>query len=212
MKQQYDKTAGRYHKLSVGDSVMLWEHTPKNKKLLDWALELSEYDFHIQHIPTTKNQISDCLSRLAHIDYPSVAAVNTPDIPLPHTSVADWVRAQHDDIEISQCIHYLTQNRKDFDVTKLGQYKKHRKHLSLLASGMVTWKTRVVVPTVMRPQILQLSHDHPTSGHFGIERKHGHGETVVEITIISLLVILIDCPLLGVSGLAKTASQYFSRR
>ena len=31
MKQQYDKTAGRYHKLSVGDSVMLWDpyYNPK---------------------------------------------------------------------------------------------------------------------------------------------------------------------------------------
>ena len=90
------------------------KHTPKNKKLLDWALELSEYDFYIQHIPTTKNQISDCLSRLAHVDYPSVAAVNTPDIPLPHTSVADWVRAQHDDIEISQCSHYLNAEQERF--------------------------------------------------------------------------------------------------
>ena len=36
---------------------------PKNKKLLNWALTLSEYDYDIAHIPSKLNGIADCLSR-----------------------------------------------------------------------------------------------------------------------------------------------------
>ena len=38
---------------------------PSNsRKLLNWALCLSEYNYNIVHIPASNNQISDCLSRL----------------------------------------------------------------------------------------------------------------------------------------------------
>ena len=38
--------------------------TPKNRKLLGWSLELSEFNFDIVHIPSRNNTISDCLSRI----------------------------------------------------------------------------------------------------------------------------------------------------
>ena len=38
------------------------KHQPRNKKLLHWALELSEYDYTITHIPSKNNTIRDSLS------------------------------------------------------------------------------------------------------------------------------------------------------
>ena len=36
----------------------------KSRKLTNWALQLSEYDFEIVHVRSKNNEISDCLSRL----------------------------------------------------------------------------------------------------------------------------------------------------
>ena len=38
------------------------------RRLLNWILELNEYDFDIVHIPGRDNVISDCLSRLDPVD------------------------------------------------------------------------------------------------------------------------------------------------
>ena len=48
-------------------TYLLPKHRPKNKKLLNWALELSEYEFDIVHIPSKFNTISDCLSSLERV-------------------------------------------------------------------------------------------------------------------------------------------------
>ena len=48
-------------------TYLLSKHRPKNKKLLNWALELSEYEFDIVHIPSKFNTISDYLSRLERV-------------------------------------------------------------------------------------------------------------------------------------------------
>ena len=45
-------------------SYLMSTHTSKSRKLLNWALTLSEFDFEIIHIPSKSNAISDCLSRL----------------------------------------------------------------------------------------------------------------------------------------------------
>ena len=67
-------------------------------------------------------------------------------------------------------MNYLASARRHFDVNLLGSLKRHRKQLSLSPDGLLLWKKLTVVPSQLRSTILRLSHDHPSSGHFGIDR------------------------------------------
>ena len=48
--------------------------------------------------------------------------------------------------------------------------KRFRKKLKLDDYGILKWYDKVVLPTKLRTKVLQLSHDHPLSGHFGLDR------------------------------------------
>ena len=53
--------------IKTDSQVLTYLHVkrePKNKKILNWALQLSEYDYDLVHIPSKLNGISDCLSRI----------------------------------------------------------------------------------------------------------------------------------------------------
>ena len=61
---------GKKFTIRTDSRVLSYLHAkkkPKNKKLLNWALDLSEYDYYIVHIPSKLNGIADCLSRLERI-------------------------------------------------------------------------------------------------------------------------------------------------
>ena len=58
---------GKHFTLKTDNRILTYlksTHTSKSRKLLNWALTLGEYNFTIEHIPSSFNQISDCLSRL----------------------------------------------------------------------------------------------------------------------------------------------------
>ena len=131
---------------------------PRNKKLLGWALELSDYDYEVQHIPSKNNNIADCLSRLMCI------SVNT----LSHD---EFLHEQSADVECCEALLYLEAGRKGFDVSKLGSLKRHRKHLQVV-NDVLMWKSKYVVPHGLRKKILELCHDHPMAGHFAADRTY----------------------------------------
>ena len=72
---------------------------PKNKKLLNWALDLSEYDYEIIHIPSKLNGIADCLSRLERICV-------IQEVP-PLFSVDELKKLQNDCNECRSALQYL---------------------------------------------------------------------------------------------------------
>ena len=58
---------GKKFLLHVDNRVVTYlnsKRIPKSGKLLNWALELSEYYFEIQHVPSKNNEISDALTRI----------------------------------------------------------------------------------------------------------------------------------------------------
>ena len=134
---------------------------PRNKKLLGWALELSDYNYHVQHIPSKNNDIADCLSRLMSITSESIAEL----------SADDFMQGQMSDNECCAAKLYIESGKKGFDVSKLGTLKRHRKHLHI-SNGILMWKHRYVVPNSLQTTILELCHSHPMSGHFGVERTY----------------------------------------
>ena len=134
---------------------------PRNKKLLGWCLELSDYDYSIQHIPSINNNIADCLSRLC------IASIDLPC----ELSSQDFIHEQQLDDECSAAKHYLDTGKKGFDVTTLGNLKRHRKFLHIVG-GVLHWKNKIVVPKGLRNSILYLCHDHPMSGHYASDRTY----------------------------------------
>ena len=150
---------------------------PKNRKLLNWSLQLSEYDYDIVHIPGKNNCISDCLSRIhdntknnnkcQNNQNPDtfVLTVHNQNSDISHH---DLQTSQNNDIHIQACLNYV-KNNKSFDVNTLGPYKRFRKHLST-HNDVLLWKGKYVIPPDLRHKILTLCHDHPTAGHFAVQR------------------------------------------
>ena len=115
--------------------------TPKNRKLLGWSLELSEFNFDIVHIPSRNNTISDCLS--------CIDSVNTIFELQPIYSSQPLLSAQHNYTDTKHGIQYVTQGKVNFDVNTLGSLKRFRKQLSLSTEGILLWKEKIVVPPTL---------------------------------------------------------------
>ena len=136
------------------------KHDLKNKKLLNWALDLSEFDFEIHHIPSKSNAVSDFLSR-AHV----VNAVVEDEYGTANTELS--IGQKQDRVCKAACEYVM--NKKNFDVTRMGDLKRFRKQLNI-RDGILCWKDKFVVPQALRGKILYLCHDHPSSGHYAVQR------------------------------------------
>lgn len=134
----------------------------KNKKLLNWALTLCEFDFDIIHIPSKNNKISDYLSRF------HVMATTDEDIGNYDTVDSEIKLCQQKDSWCKAATEYV-KNKKHFEVDRLGEFKSFRKQLNI-QDGVLCWKDKYVVPQSLRGKILYLCHDHPASGHYAVQR------------------------------------------
>ena len=102
---------GKKFTIRTDSRVLSYLHAkkkPKNKKLLNWALDLSEYDYDIVHIPSKLNGIADCLSRLERICV-------IQEVP-PLFSVDELKKLQNNCEECCQAFQYLNQSKKNFNV------------------------------------------------------------------------------------------------
>eukprot|EP00794_Sanderia_malayensis_P005772 gene5772-6477_t len=138
------------------------KRSPKSRKLLNWALELSEFDYEIHHIPSKNNAISDCLSRMY--------SINIIDMDLqPEFNTEELIEHQSKDPAICAAKEYLL-SKTQFDISRLGSLQRYRKHLTLSTEGILQWKSYPVIPEQLRSTVLRICHDHASSGHFGIDR------------------------------------------
>ena len=137
-------------------------HTSKSRKLLNWALMLSEFDCDIIHIPSKNNQIADCLSRL-------YTKINVVSELQPCITRNEILKLQKEDEFIRHAFTYLESGSKD-SLDQLGPLKRFRKQLQENQDGILCWRGKIVVPESLRSYILETAHDHSTSGHFGEER------------------------------------------
>ena len=136
--------------------------TSKSKKLANWALQLSDYDFDILHIPSSDNRVSDFFSRL--YEHVNIISVFHPSI-----TNEDLRSAQELDEHMAHALQYVA-CRRNFDVAKLGPLKRYRKFLTVDDHGVLRWKERIVLPQKFRSRLLQVAHDHPAAGHFAEDR------------------------------------------
>ena len=153
---------GKKFVLKTDNRILTYMKTSKSRKLSNWALQLSDFDFDIVHIPSSNNAISDYFSRM----YENVNIISTFESVLAHTEV---LSAQMEESCIKNAFSYL-ECKQNFDVETLGPLKRYLKMLSKDTDGLLRWKTKIVLPSKYREQVLEFAHDHPTSGHFAEDR------------------------------------------
>ena len=140
---------GKKFQIRTNSRILSYLHEkrePKNKKLLNWALQLSEFDYSIEHISSKMNGISDCLSRLHEVNV-------IQDVPVLFDS-REILAEQCNDVEISNATQYLRQGKRFFELSKLGKLKRYRKRLKLDNNGLLFWNDKVVLPKNLRDKAL----------------------------------------------------------
>ena len=143
-------------------SFLQSKRNPKSRKLLNWALQLSEFTYKIEHIRSKNNAISDCLSRMH--------SINSLEELQPNITVAGIRDFQTKDQHIQAAIEYMSSDKRNFGVCRLGPLKPYRNKLSVSEDGILQWHNCTVIPDDLRGTVLKLCHDHPSSGHFAVDR------------------------------------------
>ena len=152
---------GKRFTLKTDNRILSYMNTSKSKKLANWALKLSDYTFDIVHIPSKHNAVSDFFSRLHEVNIVSEFSSSL--------SSEEWGVAQQNCEYIKAACEYV-RCKRNFDVNRLGPYKRFRKFFNLDDNDLLRWKDKIVVPPIFRVVILGIAHDHPASGHFGEDR------------------------------------------
>ena len=97
------------------NTLIQLEHEPKSRKFLNWALELSEFDYKIQHIPSKNNGISDCLIR--------VYCVNVVSKVKPEFSIDELTHLQANNPDICAARDYLSTGKRLLLIVSLVLYR-----------------------------------------------------------------------------------------
>ena len=99
---------GKKFLLCVDNRVVTYlnsKHVPESCKLLNWASQLSEYDFEIRHVLSKNNEISDALTHI----YAIAALLELQ----PDLSTAEFYTAQQSDQYLSTAFEYLHADQKN---------------------------------------------------------------------------------------------------
>ena len=186
---------GKAFDIVTDHQSLIWLQGLKEPKgrLARWILALQEYVFEINHRPGKQHSNADTLSRFPRVT-PSPALEGSPEEKMM-TGVAameictSWsreetIRAQKDDPNISLVMPRLgrpdvpTGNKaEDRENGELRRYRQLQTQLELngilhrrVDKGTPSERLVLVVPRMMRADLLKLSHGDPSSGHMGINR------------------------------------------
>jgi transposase InsO family protein len=134
-----------------------------------WQLRLAPYDYEVIHIPG-KGNIADFLSRhpsKARVedsddieDY--ISAIIASDIPRTVTK-EDILKATNEDLLMQKLIECIRRG-KIHKNEGLEKYRKMFSELSVSAEGLILNGLRLVIPTTLQNQIINIAHE----GHLGI--------------------------------------------
>ena len=160
-------------------------------RLSRWALLLNQYEYTVEYRPTNKHGNADALSRLpAGPDAAFDAEEDKEDVDTVCTikvigrqldaNAAIMAKETAKDPVLSLVVRYTTEgwpmrNQKKEETTgEISQMKQVADSLSVVDNCLL-YGTRVVIPTNLRPQILDILH----LGHFGMQRMKQLARTAV---------------------------------
>ena len=136
-------------------------------RLQRWALLLAAYSYTIEFRPTNDHSNADALSRLPLnvISTESLAAesafCNIAQLESLPVTVAKLQANTRTDAILSKVCKFTVEGWPEERDSDLKPYY-HRKDELTVESGCLLWGTRVIVPTKLRPRLLQELHrDHP---------------------------------------------------
>ena len=136
-------------------------------RLLRWALLLAAYSYTIEFRPTNDHSNADALSRLPLnvISTESLAAesafCNIAQLESLPVTVAKLQTNMRTDAILSKVCKFTVEGWPEERDSDLKPYY-HRKDELTVESGCLLWGMRVIVPTKLRPRLLQELHrDHP---------------------------------------------------
>ena len=159
-------------------------------RLARWALMLSQYEYSIEYRKTSDHGNADALSRLPagpdttfddgeeEADVDTVCIINTISLQLNPLEPGVLAKESNKDSTISNVMRYTREGWPQKggleEDTTLEIFQKLAVSLST-AYGCLLYGSRVVIPSSLRPQVLQLLH----LGHFGMQRMKQLARTAV---------------------------------
>ena len=165
-----------------GEMELITDHCPlkwlRNQKdprrtYARWILELEEYSYDITHRPGKENNLPDYLSRVPNLEIDAgVQDESTFEDKIFTLASADEEQAELDLAQIrkQQKLDPMTHNALEQVIATgrvtTGRLRNVAEHLKV-ASGLLLFRNRVVVPTKSREEVLARVH---AAGHFGQKR------------------------------------------
>ena len=64
----------------------------------------------------------------------------------------------------------ISSGKKAFDVGRLGLLRKYRDKIYLASDRILLWRGCLFAPKAFHCKVLSLCHDHPSAGHFAVDR------------------------------------------
>jgi len=154
---------------------LLYQKKPEKmtQRLVRWSLFLSEFNFKIVYRAGSNNGKPDALSRRP--DYALNADNSSSDVPFtvlrPEnfsavatlvSSINDQILQEYKDDEFySDTYNQLNSENKDASI-KLKDFS--------ISNSFLLFKNKIYVPPKCRSSILNICHDSPSAGHFGIKK------------------------------------------
>ena len=142
-------------------------------RIYRWTDRLLQYNFTVEHISGSRNEVADMLSRLFVDDMENqVASVDFPDVEYKLAcgklvTLADLEKASKDDAELQTVANCIRNGWNDVrKKPDFASFYKVRHELNVWNEHCITRNDRAVIPHELRKQVLEMAH----SGHPGIVR------------------------------------------
>jgi transposase InsO family protein len=154
-----DYLDGQEFVLETDHRALTWLHKFRNSSqhLMSWALRVQAWSPNIQYIQGKRNTFSDWLSRI----------IPDPEQEVPFTPAALLLTCDLDKGEIRD------EQQKDSHILNLFHNPPENYAVAHdILYKRVAKKLVPVIPSSLYKKVAQIFHDHPISGHLGVDRTH----------------------------------------
>ena len=159
-------------------------------RLARWALLLQQYDFTIEYRSGKQNLDTDALSRRSYGTQFHIGAYDLPGVPI------DRIRElQRQDAELSDLITIMETDALPSNNKRARSFVLYGDKFYLDDNGLLfsLWtpdkrtqrdvRSQLVIPDVLKHEVLVWAHDDVTAGHFGTQRTYGKIRTRYYCTV-----------------------------